>query len=200
MCTHAHMYSPIVTFIHASSLSLSFVFSLHAVTHTFYLFRNVSVFISKTTFYFPIVWFVPFSKQIFTESEHIFYLNKMSGIEINVCLAACPKQRAKCYSWRQSPAGNELSGFPLRFWLKIEIFGFVYGVLLSLSLFLSLPLLLVHVLSSPLSPLHLLLPFFIPPESHCSAVLKIWMMTVNSENSSAQCITVNAYSNGKRMK
>lgn len=39
--------------------------------------------------------------------------------------------------------------------------------------------------------------FFISPESLCSAVLKIWK-TVNLLNTSA--LTVNAYSNGKRMK
>lgn len=103
----------------------------------------MSVFIFKTTFYFPIVWFIPFSKQIFKLfSSHLFEQN--ANIEINmkcvlwmysVCAAVCSGQRAKWYSWRQSPKGNELSGFYLRFWLEIEIFGFVWRVVIVIFVF-----------------------------------------------------------------
>lgn len=66
------------------------------------------------------------------DEENTFLFEQNANIGINVCecvsVAVCFRQRAKWYSWRQSPKGNELSGFPLRFWLEIEIFGFVWCI------------------------------------------------------------------------
>lgn len=123
-CVHINT-PPIVTFIQASFHSLPIMLSFRALLlsssfcHSiqFYLiFQNVSVCLpkkkrrKKTIFYFPIVWHVPFSKQIFKLFSSLLFEQCANMKSMwNICV--CSGQRAKWYSYWQSPEGNKLFGF-----------------------------------------------------------------------------------------
>lgn len=150
MCTHTdrHFRSCFVSF------SYIFIFvNIYTNTYSFIYFKMCLYLFPKLLFYFPIVWFVPFSKQIFKLFSSLLF-EQNANIEINVkCVYVCGVFRATCKVIQlKAIAKRERT-----FWFFLKILTWNWNIwfcmvcLLSLFLFLLLLLLLFCVLPSLLS-------------------------------------------------